>query len=75
MPTERAGRPRAAHPVLDYPPSWLFLDLPTAVLLAVFVGTGWLGYAWPNDAETDPPMSVVVVPAENAAPPPATVPR
>ncbi|MBF6064368.1 hypothetical protein IU500_21940 [Nocardia terpenica] len=27
------------------PPGWLLLELPTSLLLAVFVGTGWLGYA------------------------------
>src|SRR5689334_17986074 len=35
---------RAAHPVRDavFATSWLLFEFPTAVLLAVFVGTGWL---------------------------------
>lgn len=44
------------------PPGWLLLELPTALLLAVFVGTGWLGYAQ-NGRSTTGPIPAVVAPA------------
>ncbi|WP_153407387.1 hypothetical protein [Nocardia macrotermitis] len=44
------------------PQGWLLLELPTALLLAVFVGTGWLGYAQHGRPTTDGPLSAVVVP-------------
>ncbi|WP_157573830.1 hypothetical protein [Nocardia jejuensis] len=39
---------------------WLLMELPTAVLLAVFVGTGWLGYAQPAGGPSQPRPAVVV---------------
>ncbi|BEK88549.1 hypothetical protein KP696_32975 [Nocardia seriolae] len=59
---------RSAHPVRDavFATGWLILELPTAVLLAVFVGTGWLGYVQHTGTPTQP-RSAVVVPAETAA--------
>ncbi|RDI67623.1 hypothetical protein [Nocardia pseudobrasiliensis] len=50
------------------PPGWLLLELPTALLLAVFVGTGWLGYAQPATPGSDRPAHAVVVPAEGHLP-------
>lgn len=41
---------------------WLIVELPTAVLLAVFVGTGWLGYVQHAGTPAQP-RSAVVVPA------------
>ncbi|WP_157117263.1 hypothetical protein [Nocardia vaccinii] len=41
------------------PPGWLLLELPTALLLAVFVGTGWLGYAQQGRPTTGPLPAVV----------------
>lgn len=43
---------------------WLLLELPTAVLLAVFVGTGWLGYAQHSGTPAQP-RPAVVVPADH----------
>ncbi|MBF6331311.1 hypothetical protein [Nocardia transvalensis] len=47
------------------PPGWLLLELPTALLLAVFVGTGWLGYAQPRPP-AERPAQVVIAPADAA---------
>ncbi|MEU0541900.1 hypothetical protein ABZ319_18730 [Nocardia sp. NPDC005978] len=44
-------------------PGWLILELPTAILLAVFVGTGWLGYAQHSGTPAQP-RPAVVVPAD-----------
>ncbi|MGV9410614.1 hypothetical protein ACWDOP_11925 [Nocardia sp. NPDC003693] len=44
-------------------PGWLILELPTAILLAVFVGTGWLGYAQ-HSGTPAAPRPAVVVPAD-----------
>lgn len=44
------------------PAGWLLLELPTALLLAVFVGTGWLGYAGADQPVPDPPLTAVVAP-------------
>ncbi|MGF6886974.1 hypothetical protein ABIA39_005463 [Nocardia sp. GAS34] len=41
---------------------WLLLEFPTALLLAVFVGTGWLGYAQHGRPTRDAPIPAVVVP-------------
>ncbi|MFE2960241.1 hypothetical protein [Nocardia tengchongensis] len=58
---------RPAHPLRDvvFATSWLIFELPTAVLLAVFVGTGWLGYLQQAGTPAQP-RSAVVVPAETA---------
>ncbi|MFI5776386.1 hypothetical protein [Nocardia sp. NPDC051570] len=45
------------------PPGWLLLELPIALLLAVFVGTGWLGYAQHAAPTFERPAQVVVLPA------------
>ncbi|AYF73916.1 hypothetical protein D7D52_08625 [Nocardia yunnanensis] len=45
---------------------WLLFELPTAVLLAVFVGTGWLGYVQHAGTPAQP-RSAVVAPAETSA--------
>ncbi|MCU1643172.1 MAG: hypothetical protein JWN03_3447 [Nocardia sp.] len=72
------GRPRPPvrtsrrQPVPEYrsvresvlAPGWLLLELPTAVLLAVFVGTGWLGYAQHSGTPAQP-RPAVVVPADH----------
>gem|GEM_PF-6528359 len=50
------------------PPGWLLVEFPTALLLAVFVGTGWLGYAQHGRPTTDAPVPAVVVPAPGEAP-------
>ncbi|MFC9994864.1 hypothetical protein [Nocardia sp. NPDC127526] len=47
-----------------FTPGWLILDFPTAVLLAVFVGTGWLGYAQTSGTPAQP-RPAVVVPVEH----------
>ncbi|WP_157393364.1 hypothetical protein [Nocardia terrae] len=59
---------RRAHPVRDvvFATGWLLLELPTAVLLAIFVGTGWLGYLQHAGTPAQP-RSAVVVPAESPA--------
>ncbi|WP_306364816.1 hypothetical protein [Nocardia sp. CC227C] len=57
-------RPTSREPL--YPPGWLLLELPTAILLAVFIGTGWLGYAHPTGPAQ--PQPAVVVPVESPAP-------
>lgn len=44
------------------PAGWLLLELPTALLVAVFVGTGWLGYAEADRPVPDPPLTAVVAP-------------
>lgn len=44
------------------PVAWLLLELPPALLVAVFVGTGWLGYAGSGRPVPDPPLTVVVAP-------------
>ncbi|WP_040719654.1 hypothetical protein [Nocardia veterana] len=46
------------------PAGWLLLELPTALLVAVFVGTGWLGYAGTDRPIPDPPLTVVVAPGD-----------
>ncbi|MGW4247101.1 hypothetical protein [Nocardia sp. NPDC004722] len=46
---------------------WFVFELPTAVLLAVFVGTGWLGYLQHAGTPAQP-RSAVVVPADAPAP-------
>ncbi|WP_157120977.1 hypothetical protein [Nocardia miyunensis] len=51
------------------PPGWLLLELPTALLLAVFVGTGWLGYAQHGRPTTGRPIPAVVLPAPDPAAP------
>ncbi|NNH69415.1 hypothetical protein HLB23_05950 [Nocardia uniformis] len=53
-------RPPTREPL--YPPGWLLLELPTAILLAVFIGTGWLGYAQPSGPSQ--PRPAVVVPVD-----------
>ncbi len=45
------------------PAGWLLPELPTALLVAVFVGTGWLGYAGADRPVPDPPMTAVVAPS------------
>ncbi|MTE14439.1 hypothetical protein [Nocardia aurantiaca] len=62
--TRRPADP--AHDVL-VATGWLIFDLPTAVLLAVFVGTGWLGYLQHAGTPAQP-RSAVVAPAETAGP-------
>ncbi|WP_157535183.1 hypothetical protein [Nocardia inohanensis] len=62
-PPVRITRPAPRETV--YTTAWLLLDLPTAVLLAVFVGTGWLGYAQ-HFGSPDQPRPAVVVPADTA---------
>jgi hypothetical protein len=57
----------AAPPEPWYAPGWLLLEFPTALLLAVFVGTGWLGYAQ-HGRPSDGPIPAVVVPAPPADP-------
>ncbi|MEU6580335.1 hypothetical protein [Nocardia sp. NPDC046763] len=66
-PVRVTGRP--AHPVRDdvFAAGWLVFELPTAVLLAVFVGTGWLGYLHHTGTPAQP-RSAVVVPADPARP-------
>ncbi|WP_148306860.1 hypothetical protein [Nocardia nova] len=44
------------------PAGWLLPELPTALLVAVFVGTGWLGYAGTDRPVPDPPLTAVVAP-------------
>ena len=44
------------------PSGWLLVEFPTALLLAVFVGTGWLGYAQQGRPTRDAPIPAVVVP-------------
>ncbi|MEV5650777.1 hypothetical protein AB0L57_21215 [Nocardia sp. NPDC052254] len=44
------------------PGGWLLLELPTALLVAVFVGTGWLGYAGADRPVPDPPLTAVIAP-------------
>ncbi|WP_280267082.1 hypothetical protein [Nocardia wallacei] len=73
IPIERATRPTGSPKsaaTLTFSPTWLLLDLPTAVLVAVFVGTGWLGYTQPGPAEVDAPTPALVVPTEPAPSPP-----
>jgi hypothetical protein len=48
---------------------WLLLEMPTALLLAAFVGTGWLGYLERTGPGTARPA--VVVPAHDPARPDA----
>ncbi|MFD7841833.1 hypothetical protein ACFV4K_02685 [Nocardia sp. NPDC059764] len=66
-PVRIAQRP--VHPWRDifFATSWLFFELPTAVLLAVFVGTGWLGYLQHVGTPAQP-RSAVVVPVDPARP-------
>lgn len=67
-PPVRITRPARPTPQDSaYSVAWMLLDLPTAVLLAVFVGTGWLGYAQ-HFGSPDQPRPAVVVPAETAHP-------
>ncbi|MBO0855993.1 MAG: hypothetical protein J2P18_19760 [Nocardia sp.] len=42
------------------PAGWLLLELPTALLLAIWVGTGWLGYLGSERPALNTPTSVVV---------------
>lgn len=68
--TVRSHRPaRPAHSVREVlcATGWFIFELPTAVLLAVFVGTGWLGYIQHAGTPAQP-RSAVVVPAEAPAP-------
>ncbi|MFE3000150.1 hypothetical protein ACFXG4_34775 [Nocardia sp. NPDC059246] len=60
---------RPAHPAREvvFATGWLIFELPTAVLLAVFVGTGWLGYLQHAGTPAQP-RSAVVVPADTARP-------
>lgn len=51
------------------PAGWLLVEFPTALLLAVFVGTGWLGYAQHGQPTRDAPIRAVVVPGVGAATP------
>ncbi|WP_181063082.1 hypothetical protein [Nocardia nova] len=46
------------------PCGWLLPELPTALLIAVFVGTGWVGYAASDRPIPDPPLTVVVAPGD-----------
>ncbi|MRH88477.1 hypothetical protein GFY24_13650 [Nocardia sp. SYP-A9097] len=57
---------RTQHPARESAaaPNWLLLELPTAILLAIFVGTGWLGYAQPSGTPSQP-RPAVVVPADH----------
>ncbi|QLY27825.1 hypothetical protein [Nocardia huaxiensis] len=58
-PIRRIARP--APPRDDVcNPAWLLLELPTALLLAVFVGTGWLGYIQTSGTPAQPRPAVVV---------------
>ncbi|MBL1073929.1 hypothetical protein JK358_05940 [Nocardia sp. 2] len=43
-----------------FTPASLLFELPTALLLAVFVGTGWLGYAQTSGTPAQPRPAVVV---------------
>ncbi|GAB2696233.1 hypothetical protein [Nocardia thraciensis] len=73
IPIERAARPSGSPKfaaALNFSPTWLLLDLPTAVLVAVFVGTGWLGYTQPGPAEVDAPTPALVVPTDPVVPDP-----
>ncbi|MEC3956077.1 hypothetical protein VMT65_23780 [Nocardia sp. CDC153] len=65
-PPVRVTRP--ARPLRDtvFAVGWLAVELPTAVLLAVFVGTGWLGYIQHAGTPAQP-RSAVVVPVEPTA--------
>ena len=67
-PIGRVPRGRGAPSILNYPRSWLLLDLPTAILLAVFVGTGWLGYAHPPSEHGSSSAVMVFPPDAGAAP-------
>ncbi|MFF2549930.1 hypothetical protein ACFVUS_02975 [Nocardia sp. NPDC058058] len=60
---------RTPHPARDsvLAPGWLLYELPTAVLLAIFVGTGWLGYAQHSGTPAQP-RPAVVVPADHPVP-------
>ncbi|MFI1917698.1 hypothetical protein [Nocardia sp. NPDC020380] len=49
-----------------FTPGWLAFELPTAVLLAIFVGTGWLGYAQHGGTPAQP-RPAVVIPADQVA--------
>ncbi|MGV9677904.1 hypothetical protein ACWDSJ_21725 [Nocardia sp. NPDC003482] len=60
---ERTRKPAATGWGSYCPPVWLLVELPTALLLAVFVGTGWLGYAGTGDP-APVPAEVVVAPAD-----------
>ncbi|RMI32281.1 hypothetical protein EBN03_14955 [Nocardia stercoris] len=52
---------RGTEPAPLWSPGWMLLELPTALLLAAFVGTGWLGYLQHDN--TDRPRAAVVAPA------------
>ncbi len=56
-----------------FAPGWMLVEFPTAILMAVFVGTGWLGYAQ-HGRPSDTPIPAVVVPApgDTSAPHEAT---
>ncbi len=56
---------------LQCPSGWLLLEFPTALLMAVFVGTGWLGYAQHGRPTIDGPIPAVVVPAPHTTVPQA----
>ncbi|WP_067562698.1 hypothetical protein [Nocardia acidivorans] len=64
--THPARTPRTAREAV-LTPGWLAVELPTAVLLAIFVGTGWLGYAQPSGTPAQP-RPAVVVPADHPLP-------
>ncbi|BCK55385.1 hypothetical protein [Nocardia wallacei] len=70
VPIPRREDRAERRPAPAWTPGWLLLDLPTALLLAVFVGTGWLGYAQPGPAEADAPTPTMVIPAEPRLTPP-----
>ncbi|MCX4092722.1 hypothetical protein [Nocardia sp. alder85J] len=55
----RAGQgASAARRGAQWPRGWLLVEMPSALLLAVFVGTGWLGYAR-HDQPSAPAPTVV----------------
>ncbi len=55
----RARRDSSAAPLWSL--GWMLLELPTALLLGAFVGTGWLGYL--QHDSPDRPRAAVVAPA------------
>ncbi|MQY31453.1 hypothetical protein [Nocardia aurantia] len=54
---EAVGSERGRAGGIQCPRGWLLVELPSALLLAVFVGTGWLGYAR-QDRPSDPAPAV-----------------
>ncbi|MEV6772212.1 hypothetical protein AB0N05_26640 [Nocardia sp. NPDC051030] len=61
-PPVRIARPAHRRPTREavFSAGWLLMELPTAVLLAVFVGTGWLGYVQHSGTPAQPRPAVVV---------------